>query len=156
LETKWFPKKKHHKEKKLKIAIPVSEKEKTTSIDEHFGSAQYFAVVDKEHIEFIDRKEQGSEDCAPIDLFKKKGVTQVLVRGMGRGAYQRLLNAGIQCQVLPEDPGSLEQLHRALLEDSLNASSSEPCCQGHNGGGDHHHEGHGHHHHHGEGGCCHH
>ena len=140
----------------MRICIPtMDDLGKAGTPSDHFGSAPFFTFVDTETEEY---EAVGNGDsahvhgaCQPLKFLGTRPVDAVACRGMGRGAFARLADAGVQVYVTLEK--NAEETVVALKEGRLRPLTSDGACHGHNHGGHGHGPGHGHGHgHHPAGG----
>ncbi len=125
------------------IALPLTENDEFSP---HFGAAAKAALFEVDPAARMILRTTpvvppDPEPCGWAAWLGTQGVTHFLAGGMGRGAQQRMAEAGILVTVgvAPAAPVSLVQ---AFLDGSLAAGAN--ACEG----GHHEHGGHGHHHHH--------
>ena len=122
----------------MKICIPtMDDRGKEGMPSDHFGSAPFFTFVDTETGEYEPVRNGGSShvhgSCQPLKFLGSRPVDAVIVRGLGRRAFARLADAGVQVFVTLEK--NAEQTIAALEDGRLRALSSEEACHGHDGGG---------------------
>lgn len=114
----------------MRLCIPTGTGEGLTApLFGHFGSAPYFHLVDVETgaIETLDNAGRVHEHgmCRPMDGLEDKAIDAVIVRGIGRNAFERIRAAGAEVylseaasvrDVLDEArAGTLRPLDPALL-----------------------------------------
>jgi ArsR family transcriptional regulator len=85
----------------MKIAFPTKDNQGVNSIvDSHFGSAQYFVVLETEgeKVKTAVNHDLGHKHghCQPLRALGGNSVDAVVVGGIGRGALGRLIDAGIK------------------------------------------------------------
>lgn len=135
----------------VKIAIGMSNNE----VSGHFGHCNDFRIVD-----VVDGKVVSSEDIHDEvathherpKFLKNLNVEVLIIGGMGKGAYNRLLAEGIEC--LDSESKSIDEALNAYINNELNKTIEAHECSGHHGHGKHHDHGH-HHHHDGHENCNH-
>ena len=135
----------------LRIAIPT----KNDRLFGHFGRAPSFTVfeADPSSRRILDSRVLESspeEECrGAINKLVGQQVDVVIAGGIGQGAHNQLIAAGIEV-FAGADVQATELLVERFLAGEL--TRGEPTCQGHERGhGHHHHHGDGHHHEHGDG-----
>jgi predicted Fe-Mo cluster-binding NifX family protein len=111
----------------------------------HFGSAPGFAIVDTETGACRTLANAPHEHmCGSLDRLQQEKVDSLIVGGIGMGALNRLMAAGMRV-FLAEHTG-LDETVAAFKNGQLRPVTPDFACAGHGGGG------HGHHHR-GGGGC---
>lgn len=84
----------------MRIAFPVKKDEGLKSIiDDHFGSAQHFLIVDTQtrEAQFMDNKKLEGQTSCKTGVFKKKDqVDAVVTRCMGDGSQRNLASKDIR------------------------------------------------------------
>jgi len=68
-------------------------------ISDHFGKAPFHTVVNLQTLEavaVIDKAQRAEGECAPIEWMQAQDVRLVLCKSLGRGAYQRLHELGVE------------------------------------------------------------
>jgi predicted Fe-Mo cluster-binding NifX family protein len=123
----------------MKIAFPSQENlGLESSVFEHFGSAQYFVIVDSatDEVETIENKDlhhlHGS--CQPLEALGGKPVDAVVVGGIGRGALTKLDNAGIATYRAVE--GTVSENLSLIKGGKLSRFSLDQTCAGHGKNGE--------------------
>ncbi len=130
----------------MKVAIPTN----GTSVEDHFGQCQYFAVYtvndNKEiiHEEIITSPNGCGCKSSIVETLSNSGVKVMLAGNIGGGAVNKLSSYGIA--VIRGCSGET----KAVLNDWLNGKIKDngELCQEHE---KHNHQGHNHNHHHGHG-----
>jgi predicted Fe-Mo cluster-binding NifX family protein len=120
----------------MKIAFPTQEPKSLESpVYGHFGSANYFIIVDSESgiVESAGNgdKEHAHGQCQPLKALSGKVVDAVVVGGIGAGALQRLHAEGILIYRAVE--GTVSENLELIQSGILPAFSLEHTCAGHNG-----------------------
>lgn len=122
----------------MKVCIPTMDDQgKEGMPSDHFGSAPFFTFVDTETGEYEPVRNGGSShvhgSCQPLKFLGSRPVDAIIVRGLGRRAFARLADAGVQVFVTQEK--NAEESIAALEDGRLRPLSSEEACHGHDGGG---------------------
>jgi predicted Fe-Mo cluster-binding NifX family protein len=135
----------------MNICIPtMDDRGKEGMPSDHFGSAPFFTFVDTETEEYQAVRNGGSAHvhgaCQPLKFLGTRPVDAIVCRGLGRRAFSRLADAGVQVFVTLEK--NAEDTVAALKDGRLRPLTSEEACHGHDDGG----HGHGHGHAHGAAG----
>ena len=131
----------------MNICVPTMDgRGKEGMPSDHFGSAPYFTFVNTETGEYDAVRNGGSSHvhgaCQPSKFLGTRPVDAIVCRGLGRRAFSRLANEGIQVFVTLEK--DVEETVAALKDGRLRSLSSEEACQGHGNGHVHSHvHGHG-------------
>jgi len=120
----------------MNICIPVNENDGLGStVCAHFGSAPFFMIVDSESGSFRaitnDNQHHGHGMCAPLATLQGERIDAMVVGGIGMGALNKLLAAGISVYVsqLPTVAATVDALNAgtlALMQPWL-------ACPGHGG-----------------------
>jgi predicted Fe-Mo cluster-binding NifX family protein len=123
----------------MNICIPVNEDQGyTSSVCAHFGSAPYFMIVDTESgaCRAVPNTNQhhGHGMCAPLAALHGETIDGMAVGGIGMGAVNKLIAAGIQV-FLSEQP-TVEETVRALKAGALRPVTPETACGEHRGHSD--------------------
>jgi predicted Fe-Mo cluster-binding NifX family protein len=131
----------------MKICIPTLDDRGLDGVpSDHFGSAPYFTFVDTESGTCEVAGNAGANhahgQCRPLEFLGKREVNAIVCRGLGKRAFARLKNAGVDVYV------TLERDVRATVDalegGFLRELTSEEACHGHgSGGGGGHGSGHG-------------
>ena len=79
----------------MRICIPTQSKDgKKSKVNEHFGSAPYFAIYDTDDstLEFIENTNAHHSHgmCQPIAALREKNIEIVICGGMGAGVLRKL------------------------------------------------------------------
>ena len=122
----------------MKICIPTMDNRgKEGMPSDHFGSAPFFTFVDTETGEYEAVRNGGSSHvhgaCQPQKYLGTRPVDAIICRGLGRRAFSRLADAGIEVFVTLEK--NAEETVVALEDGRLRPLSSEEACHGHDHGG---------------------
>jgi predicted Fe-Mo cluster-binding NifX family protein len=122
----------------MKICIPtMDDRGREGMPSDHFGSAPFFTFVDTETGEYEPVRNGGAShvhgSCQPLKFLGSRPVDAIVVRGLGRRAFARLTDAGVQVFVTLEN--NAEDTIAALEDGRLQPLSSEQACHGHDGGG---------------------
>ncbi|MCR4879340.1 MAG: NifB/NifX family molybdenum-iron cluster-binding protein [Bacilli bacterium] len=119
-------------------------------VGQHFGHTEEFKIYDvkegKKEVEYYYVKTQGEGCSALVPILKTNKVNVLVCGGLGQGAYNHLIEAGII--VVPGVEGEVDDVFGQLMEGSLKYGEGPNC--------DHHDEGHECHHEEGEEHHCHH
>jgi predicted Fe-Mo cluster-binding NifX family protein len=134
----------------MRICIPtMDDRGKEGMPSDHFGSAPYFTFVDTEEGTYEAVRNGGASHvhgaCQPLKFLGTRPVDAIVCRGLGRRAFARLADAGVQVFVTLEK--NAEDTVMAMKDGRLRPLASEEACHGH----DHDHGGHGHGHGHAHG-----
>lgn len=122
----------------MKLCIPTTSDEGLEApVSGHFGRAPFYTFVDTLSGETEAVANPGHDAVHPPDFVLRHGPEAVAVRGMGRGAYDRLTAGGVRV-LRTEEPDVAETL-AAAREGRLQPLSSDDVHAGH------------HHHDHGDG-----
>jgi len=118
----------------MKIAFPTQEKNGVESrVYGHFGSAQYFVVVDTEEdsIEIIENPDRDHlhGHCQPMKALNGRPVDAIIVGGIGGGALRKLLMEGIKAYRAAD--GSVRDNLELLNSDKLSVFTPDQTCAGH-------------------------
>jgi predicted Fe-Mo cluster-binding NifX family protein len=121
----------------MMICIPTKDDQGLDSkINDHFGSAPYYALADTENdeVEIVlnrgHRHRQGA--CNPAGALGGYKIDAVVCAGMGRGAFSSLAGAGIK--VLLSDKKTVRDVLAAAREGLLRELSADEICPGHGAG----------------------
>ena len=131
-------------ENKMKIAIGLNGQ----NVADHFGHCNDFRIVEVENGVVVNQEELHDEVHVHQErpqFLKNKGVDVLIMKSMGKGAYNRLVALNIQC-IDAQDKTADEALH-AYLNKTLTSSLEATDCAGcgdHNHEHKHSHEGHHH------------
>lgn len=93
----------------MKICVPVEvNKGLKSEVYGHFGSAPFFAICDIEtgNIEFIDNanEDHAHGQCNPLAAIAGRGISAIIVGGIGARAIERLNAEGIKAYRAPRGP----------------------------------------------------
>jgi predicted Fe-Mo cluster-binding NifX family protein len=130
----------------MNICIPtMDDRGKEGMPADHFGSAPFFTFVNTETGEYEPVRNGGSSHvhgaCQPLKNLGSRPVDAIVCRGLGRRAFSRLADQGIQVFVTLEK--DVENTVDALKEGRLRTLTSEEACGGHSHGHGNGHERHG-------------
>lgn len=127
----------------MKLCFPVEKYNGLKSnVFGHFGSAPSFALVDTETKEVteITNHDAGHEHgkCSPLKAMDGQSIDCVIVGGIGSGALNKLMAAGIH--VYRASSGSVVDNLSLFREDRLSRFNPSLVCGGHgkDGGCSHH------------------
>jgi predicted Fe-Mo cluster-binding NifX family protein len=125
----------------MRICVPIDEDKGLDSrVCDHFGSAPAFLLVDTETKRFDAivnaHSEHAHGGCAPIGALLGRGVDAFVVRGIGRGALERVLRAGVAA--FRTGAASVRDVV-AEWEAGVLAAADSTCGCGDHGPGHHHH-----------------
>ena len=118
----------------MKIAFPTQENNGMESrVYGHFGSAQYFVLVDTEEdssetVENPDRDHLHGQ-CQPLKALNGRQVDAILVGGIGGGALRKLSLEGIK--TYRAAPGSVRENLELLTSGKLAVFAPDQTCGGH-------------------------
>nr|MBD3197653.1 hypothetical protein [Candidatus Lokiarchaeota archaeon]MBD3202047.1 hypothetical protein [Candidatus Lokiarchaeota archaeon] len=116
------------------IGIPAKGPEMKSSISEHFGHCQYFVglkVNESNEVEkYFSLQNNGHSSCMePVINMKERGVTDMIVGGIGGRPYMGFIQNGIN--LFKGVNGTLEENVSLLLEGKLEQLGG-PSCSGAN------------------------
>ncbi len=119
----------------MRICVPTETNEgKKAQVNEHFGSAPYFTIIDTEtdSVDVIDNSNQHHSHgmCQPMQSLEGKNIDVVVTGGMGARAVQRLNEGGIK--VFRAVPGTVEDIVIQFKSHQLVEITVEDAC-GHHG-----------------------
>ena len=122
----------------MKLCIPTLDDAGLGGIPaDHFGSAPFFTYVDTETGSCQAVRNGGAHHahgaCRPLDALGSHRVDAVLCRGLGRRAFARLEESGIEVYVTLEP--DVEGTVQAFRKGRLRKLTFQEACQGHGGGG---------------------
>jgi len=128
----------------MNICIPTMDDRGLEGMpSDHFGSAPFFTFVDTETEEYEVVRNGGASHvhgaCQPLKFLGTRPVDAIVCRGLGRRAFSRLSEVGIQVFVTLEKDA--EETVAALKDGRLLPLTAEGACHGHDHGG-HGHGGH--------------
>ena len=118
----------------MKICIPtLSQDGNESQVNEHFGSAPYFAVYDAESgtLDFIENTNADHSHgmCQPIDALSEMDIQAVVCGGMGARALQKLNQQGIKAY--KASTGTVEDLITQFKSNSITELTLENACNHH-------------------------
>ena len=120
----------------MNICIPVTEDRGLDSIvNEHFGSAPAFVVVDTEsalhHV--VENRDQHHAHgmCQPLAALDGEEIDAIVAAGIGMGALNKLQAAGVD--VYLAQPGTVGDTVSAFKAGTLRKATPATAC-GHHGG----------------------
>lgn len=128
----------------MKIAIGLD----GSKVAGHFGQCNDFRIVELENnvvVAMEDIHDEVHVHHERPQFLKDKGVDVLIMNGMGKGAYNRLIALEIRC-VSAEDKSVEEALASFLDQTLIKPLDAHECagCGDHNHTHDHHHKGHHH------------
>lgn len=86
----------------MRIGIPIeSTNGLSSSVNEHFGMSEYFAVLDVDgdkpgKVSVLENNPDMKEPKTPVDILAENGVDIVLAGGIGPHMIKELLDKGIR------------------------------------------------------------
>jgi predicted Fe-Mo cluster-binding NifX family protein len=118
----------------MKICIPtLSNDGKESKVNEHFGSAPYFAIynTDDKTLEFIENTNAHHSHgmCQPIAALSEKSIEAVVCGGMGVRALQKLSEQGIKAY--KANSGTVEEIISQYEDDTIEELTVENACNQH-------------------------
>ncbi|MCX6551904.1 MAG: diguanylate cyclase [Acidobacteria bacterium] len=136
----------------MNICIPVdADNGLASSVCAHFGSAPFFMIVDSENgvCRALPNRNQHHAHgmCQPLLAIQGEDLDGIVVGGIGMGALNKLLAAGLQ--VYQAQHPTVEMTLAALKAGQLRSMSPDAAC-GHHGQGHPHGHAHDHGHAHGQ------
>ena len=122
----------------MKVCIPtMDDRGREGMPSDHFGSAPFFTFVDTETGEYEPIRNGGAGhvhgSCQPLKFLGTRPVDAVIVRGLGRRAFSRLADAGVEVFVTLE--ANAGETIAAFKDGRLKRLTSDEACHGHDGGG---------------------
>jgi len=122
----------------MKIAFPAQDNKGMESpVYGHFGTAPYFIVVDDEtgKVEAISNRDlnHSQGQCQPMKALGMTKVDAIVVGGIGAGALNGLLAAGIKSYRAVE--GTVADNLKLIKNGSLPQFTINQTCAGHSSGG---------------------
>ena len=122
----------------MRVCIPtMDDRGREGMPSDHFGSAPFFTFVDTETGEYEPVRNGGSShvhgSCQPLKFLGTRPVDAVIVRGLGRRAFSRLADAGVEVFVTLE--ANAGETIAAFKDGRLKRLTSDEACHGHDGGG---------------------
>lgn len=147
VDKKWFDEASLTNERgeiSMKIAIGLD----GLKVAGHFGQCNDFRIVEVENNVVIAQEDFHDEVHIHHErpaFLKDKGVDVLIMNGMGKGAYNRLVALNIHC-VSAEDKSVEDALAAYLNKTLVKPLDAHECagCGSHDHNHDHHHEGHHH------------
>ncbi|HOW59246.1 MAG TPA: NifB/NifX family molybdenum-iron cluster-binding protein [Candidatus Omnitrophota bacterium] len=118
----------------MRICIPTTTREgKSARVHEHFGSAPFFTIWDKEKdvMEIIDNANQHHSHgmCHPMTSLAEKRIDAVVTGGMGARAVQKLNEGGIRAYRAV--PGTVDNTLKQFSYGGLQELTIENACAQH-------------------------
>ena len=118
----------------MRICIPTQSKNgKESKINEHFGSAPFFAIynTDDSTFELIENTNAHHSHgmCQPIAELSEKNIEIVICGGMGARALQKLNQQGIRA--FKATTGTVEEIIAQYERDSIEELTVENACDQH-------------------------
>lgn len=120
----------------MRLGMPtVNERGLGALLSPHFGSAPYFTLVDVEtgEVEVVENEHARHEHgrCRPTASLVGRRLDAVLCRGLGRGAHERLREAGLRVYLT----GAMDVADAvaAFREGRVVEAEAEQLCRGHHG-----------------------
>ena len=118
----------------MKLCIPTMDDRGLQGMpSDHFGSAPFFTFVDTDSGEIETQRNGGAHHvhgaCRPLDFLGTREVDAVVCRGLGKRAFARLRNGGVEVYVTLER--DVESTIQAFKDGRLRELSSEEACHGH-------------------------
>ncbi|MBC2594189.1 NifB/NifX family molybdenum-iron cluster-binding protein [Ruficoccus amylovorans] len=130
----------------MNICLPVLENNGLLSaVSPHFGQAPAHLVISPEGeiVHYAEKTACGHAGCTPVDILAAHAVKAIVCQGLGRGAFFRLRELGID--VFQTDCETVDEALVAYRRHTLAPMSEDGLCQGHEHS-DHDHDGHPHEH----------
>jgi predicted Fe-Mo cluster-binding NifX family protein len=127
----------------MRICIPTEDKNGPQSrINDHFGSAPYFALADTEsgdvHVTPNAGGHHGHGQCEPIKHIDTNQLDAVVCRGLGKHALVTLTKGGVEVWKTYAD--TVRDAIEDAREGRLEKLTIQKACAGHGHGGGHQHE----------------
>jgi len=119
----------------MKICIPTkSFKGEKAKVHAHFGSADYFTIVDLDSglIETVinNNSHHAHGLCQPLSVIGDKGINVIISQGMGARVVQKLNEAGIKAY---KSAGiTVEEVIKQYQAKELEELTIENACMQHN------------------------
>jgi len=118
----------------MKICIPTMDDRGMDGMpSDHFGSAPYFTFFDTSTEETQVERNGGAHHvhgaCRPLDFLGRHPVDAIVCRGLGKRAFSRLRDAGIEVFVTLEP--DVKTTIEAMSQGRLRKLTSEEACHGH-------------------------
>lgn len=122
----------------MKIAFPAQDNKGMESpVYGHFGTAPYFIIVDDEtgDVEAVSNRDMDHNhgQCQPMKALDRTKVDAVVVGGIGAGALNGLLAAGIKPYQAIE--GTVSENLKLFKSGILPQFTINQTCAGHSAGG---------------------
>jgi len=122
----------------MRIAFPAQEdKGMESPVYGHFGTAPFFIVVDDEtgNVEAISNRDMNHShgQCQPMKALGMTKVDAIVVGGIGAGALNGLLAAGIKSYRAVE--GTVADNLKLIKSGALPQFTINQTCAGHSSGG---------------------
>jgi predicted Fe-Mo cluster-binding NifX family protein len=120
----------------MNICIHVEEDQGLSSpVCAHFGSAPLFMIVDTDNgaCRAIPNANQhhGHGRCVPLEALRGETIDGMVVGGIGMGALNKLIAAGIQAFLSGQS--TVEETVTAYLTGTLRPVTAETACGQHHG-----------------------
>ncbi|MBF0252441.1 MAG: NifB/NifX family molybdenum-iron cluster-binding protein [Candidatus Omnitrophica bacterium] len=116
----------------MKIGITINDQKGMDSdVSLHFGQCKYFLIVEIKGSKITDTKVfantavHGGGGCTAVDEILKYGVSHVIAGGMGMGAQQKFIKAGVKVSGFE---GKVKDAVKGFIENSLHGLGS---CKDH-------------------------
>ena len=128
----------------MRICIPtLDDRGRESTPSDHFGSAPFFTFFDTETEDYESLPNQGADhvhgSCHPLRHLGEGDVDAVICRGLGRRAFAKLSEQGVEVFVtLERNAGDSV---KALADGRLRLLTSDQACHGHSHGHSHGHGG---------------
>jgi len=118
----------------MNICIPTtSNNGKTANVNEHFGSAPYFAIYDTDNasLKFIENTNahHSHGTCHPMKSLSRENIEVVICSGMGVRAVQKLDQQGIKAY--KASAGTVEEMISKFENQTLNNITIDSACREH-------------------------
>jgi predicted Fe-Mo cluster-binding NifX family protein len=118
----------------MKICIPTETKEGLgAQVHSHFGSAQFFTIVDSEsrEVETVSNTNANHEHgmCHPLAVLGERTIDVVVCSGMGARAVQKLNQGGIKA--FRAAAGSVEEILQLIHQGGLEEITVSNACAQH-------------------------
>lgn len=116
------------------IAFPTNSSNQLESpVFNHFGSAEYFVLVDseKKSLKLITNEDKDHEhgQCQPLKALGGASVDAIVVGGIGAGALKKLMHQGIKVYRAVE--GTVKDNLDLLQSEKLPEFEMKNTCSGH-------------------------
>jgi len=118
----------------MRIAFPTNEDRNTESrVYNHFGTARFFTIVETENntVETVANQDMNHlhGQCSPLSALGGHKVDAVAVGGIGGGALQKLIAAGIKTYRAAE--GTVQENLELIASGLLPEFTLSQTCAGH-------------------------